>query len=292
MAQAQRALADLDLRVASGMLMAIAQLVVFDIALRRGDTGLARATISRAQRAAGVAGIPALSAEVEQAARVLAVPAARLIVRDQGRLVDRSILLEEVQAVLASKHFVVDACRRSVRREQQVVSLARRPVLFALVRTLAEFWPDEAARDVLIANAFGARRANPSHRARLRVELGRLRQELSDLADVRATAGGFTLTPRPGGQQPGTTQVLVLAPPIEGADAAVLALLADGEAWSTSALALAVGSSQRTVQRALSALQAAGKVRSLGQGRSQRWLSPPVSGFTTTLLLPSPPGVG
>jgi hypothetical protein len=86
--------------------------------------------------------------------------------------------------------------------------------------------------------------------------------------------------------------VLVLAPPIESPDAAVLALLADGEAWSTSALALALGWSQRTVQRALRALEDADKVRGLGDGRSRRWLSSPVSGFTTTLLLPAPPALG
>ena len=78
----------------------------------------------------------------------------------------------------------------------------------------------------------------------------------------------------------------LLAPPIESPDAAVLALLADGEAWSTSGLAIALASSQRTAQRALVALEAAGQVRTLGQGRSQRWLCAPVAGFATTLLLP------
>jgi biotin operon repressor len=35
----------------------------------------------------------------------------------------------------------------------------------------------------------------------------------------------------------------------------VLAFLADGESWSSSALALALGTSQRTVQRALDRLR-------------------------------------
>jgi hypothetical protein len=118
------------------------------------------------------------------------------------------------------------------------------------------------------------------------VELGRLRKELRGLAEVRATARGFTLTPA------GARAVHVLAPPIEGADAEVLALLADGQSWSTSALGLALRSSQRTVQRALAALEAAGQVRSLGRGRTQRWLAPPMTGFTTTLLLPTSPAVG
>jgi DNA-binding transcriptional ArsR family regulator len=279
--EAETALSGLDLREAPAMLMAIAQLVAFDLGLRRGDTSSARRAIQGAREAAARAGIPALTAEVELAARVLAQPAARLIAQGD----ERPILLEEVETVLASKDLVVDACRRWARSRPHVVVLARRPVLFALLRALAEAWPAEAAREALIGQAFGARRANASHRARLRVELGRLRKVLRALAEVRATAGGFILAPRrPGG-------VRVLAPPIESADSAILALLADGQGWSTSALALALGSSQRTVQRALSALEATGKARALGQGRTQRWLTPPVSGFTTTLLLPTAPAL-
>jgi DNA-binding transcriptional ArsR family regulator len=187
--------------------------------------------------------------------------------------------------VLASPDLVVDGCRRAARGGGQIVRLSRRPVLFALLRGLAEAWPGDAPRDQLIERAFGARRTNESHRARLRVEVGRLRRELRRLADVRATAGGFTLVPRAG-------TVRLLAPPIESPDAAVLALLADGEAWSTSALALALGSSQRTVQRALVDLEGAGQVRALGRGRSRRWLSAPVAGFATTLLLPVSDGAG
>jgi hypothetical protein len=86
--------------------------------------------------------------------------------------------------------------------------------------------------------------------------------------------------------------VRLLAPPIDSPDATLLALLADGEAWSTSALALALGSSQRTVQRALADLAVAGQVRALGRGRSRRWLCAPVAGFATTLLLPVSVGLG
>jgi DNA-binding transcriptional ArsR family regulator len=194
-------------------------------------------------------------------------------------------VLAEVETVLASQHLIVDACRRAARSERREVRLARRPVLFALLRSLAEAWPGEATREMLCERAFRARRINESHRARLRVELGRLRRELRSLADVRATPGGFALLPRSG-------EVLVLAPPIDSPDAAVLALMADGEAWSTSALALALGASQRTVQRALGALETSGQVRTLGRGRARRWLSAPIGGFATTLLLPSPPGMG
>jgi hypothetical protein len=191
-------------------------------------------------------------------------------------------VLEEVEALLASKAFVVDASRFVVRGENEVVSLARRPVLFALARVLGEAWPGDVTRDTLVARAFGAKQADESHRARLRVEVGRLRKVLRTLADVSATKRGFVLTPRR------AREVVVLARPVEEGHAAVLAFLADGESWSSSALALALGTSQRTVQRALDALAAGGKVLSVGGGRARRWMTPPLPGFTTTLLLPAP----
>ena len=279
--EAGDALDDLDLRAAPAMLIARGELVAFEIALRRGHTAPARAALARARAAAARSGIDPLCAEVERAERTLELPAARLIAGGE----ERPLVLEEVETVLASQQLIVDACRRAVRWERREVRLARRPVLFALLRSLAEAWPGEATREILCERAFRARRLNESHRARLRVELGRLRKELRSMAEVRATPSGFALLPRSG-------QVLVLAPPIESADAAVLALMADGEAWSTSALALALDSSQRTVQRALSALEASGKVRTLGRGRARRWLAAPIGGFATTLLLPAPSGIG
>ncbi len=252
-------------------------LIVAGIALRRLRTTTARAALALAEREARRAGIPALSAEVDHARLVLRAPAARLI--SSGT--ERVLLLEEVERVLASKAVVVDACRHVVRHGRAVVPLATRPVLFALARVLAEAWPGDAPRDVLVARLFGARHADESHRARLRVEAGRLRALLRAIAEVRATRQGFALMPlraRP---------VVVLARPVEDEHAAVLALLADGESWSSSALALALAWSQRSVQRAIDALAAAGKVQSFGRGRARRWLTPPVPGFTTTLLLPA-----
>jgi hypothetical protein len=254
------------------------ELVVAGIAIRRLRTKAARAALARAERAARHAGHPPLTAEVESASLLLSTPAARLITSGEERLV----LLAEVEALLASKAFVVDACRHAVRDAHTVVSLARRPVLFALARALGEAWPGDVARDTLVARAFGAKRADESHRARLRVEVGRLRAELRTLAGVGATERGFALAPRR------AREVVVLARPVEEEHAAVLAFLADGESWSSSALALALGTSQRTVQRALDSLAAAGKVQSLGRGRARRWMTPPVPGFTTTLLLPAP----
>jgi hypothetical protein len=224
------------------------------------------------------AGIPALTAEVESAFLVLNTPAARLIAGGEERL----LLLEEVEALLASKAFVVDACRHVVRDESKVVSLAKRPVLFALARALGEAWPGDVPRNALVARAFGLKLADESHRARLRVEIGRLRAMLRTLAGVTATKRGFALAPRR------ARQVVVLARPVEEKHAGVLAFLADGESWSSSALALALATSQRTVQRALDSLAAAGKVQSFGRGRARRWITPPLPGFTTTLLLPAP----
>jgi hypothetical protein len=195
---------------------------------------------------------------------------------------EQLLLLEDVEAVFASNAIVVDATRYVVRHAQETVSLAGRPVLFALARTLGEAWPGDASRSSLIAHAFGSRFTDESHRARLRVELGRLRSKLEPLADVTATKDGFVLVPKR------AREIVVLARPVEDDHGDVLALLADGESWSSSALALALGESQRTVQRALDTLAAAGKVQGLGNARARRWTTPPVPGFTTTLLLPAP----
>jgi hypothetical protein len=209
---------------------------------------------------------------------MLEAPAARLIARDQERV----LRLADVEALFESGALVVDACRYAVRDVRTVVSLARRPVLFTLARVLGEAWPGDAARGALVARAFRAKTADESYRARLRVEVGRLRAKLKPLADVRATQRGFELVPR------GTRDVVVLARPVEEKHAAVLAFLADGESWSSSALAVALGSSQRTVQRALDSLAADGKVQSFGRARARKWMTPPVPGITTTLLLPAP----
>jgi tetratricopeptide (TPR) repeat protein len=280
--EADAACTALELGGAPARLSAVAALVAFEIALRRGRAERARETLARAREAAARSGIAALRAEVEQAGRALVLPAARLVSAGEAR----PVTLAEVEAVLASPDLVVDGCRRSARGGARVVRLSRRPVLFALLRRLAESWPGDAARGDLIERAFGALRTNASHRVRLRVEIGRLRRELRSLAEIRATARGFRLIAR------GAGAVRLLAPPIESPDAAVLALLADGEAWSTSALALALGSSQRTVQRALAALEQAHHARALGRGRSRRWLSAPAAGFATTLLLPVSDGFG
>ena len=276
--EAEHRLAELDPAPFPPALRTAHELVVAGIAMRRLRAKTARAALARAERAARHAGIPALTAEVDSASLVMNTPAARLIARGEERL----LLLDEVEALLASRALVVDACRHVVRDADMVVSLATRPVLFTLARALGEAWPGDVPRGTLLARAFRAKHADESHRARLRVEIGRLRAELRTLAEVSATKRGFALVPHRAGE------IAVLAPPVEERHAAVIAFLADGEWWSSSALALALGASQRTVQRALDSLAAAGRVQSFGRGRARRWMTPPVPGFPTTLLLPAP----
>jgi DNA-binding transcriptional ArsR family regulator len=275
---ADRALADLDPAPFPPALRAAHELVVAGIAIRRLQTKAARAALSRAKGAARVAGISALTAEVEHAAGALTAPAARRIARGE----ERTLLLEDVEVLLRSNAFVVDAFHHAVRVRQTAVSLARRPVLFALARALVEAWPEDVPRQVLLTRAFGAKHVDESHRARLRVEVGRLRRVLRTLAAVTATTEGYALVLHH------AREAVVLARPVDEEHGDVLACLADGESWSSSALALALGSSQRTVQRALDSLAAAGKVQAVGRGRVRRWVTPPIQGFTTTLLLPHP----
>jgi hypothetical protein len=276
--EADRILAGLDPAPLPPALRVAHELAIAGIAIRRLQTKAARAALTRAEHAAREAYIPALIAEVKSASLVMNTPAARLSTRGDERL----LLLEEVEALLASGTLVVDACRHVVRDATMVVSLATRPVLFALARALGEAWPGDVPRSTLVARAFRARHADESYRARLRVEVGRLRVELGALATISATKRGFTLAPRR------AREVVVLAPPVDEQHASVLAFLADGESWSSSALAIALGMSPRTVQRALDSLAAAGKVQSFGHGRARRWMNPPVPAFPTILLLPGP----
>jgi hypothetical protein len=275
--EAERTIAKLDVDALPLASRVGYELVVAGIAMRRIRTRPARAALDRAARAARESGIPALAAEVDRASGALEAPAARLVLRE----VDRLLRLHEVEAFLASDAFIVDANRYVVRARETVIPLAGRPVLFALARALGEAWPQDVSREELITRTFRARHIDESHRARLRVEIARLREKIEPLAALSATGRGFVLEPRE------VDAVVMLDRPVEGDHAEVLALLADGEAWSSSALALALGVSPRTVQRALEALAEVGKVESFGRGRACRWVAPTVPGFTTTLLLPA-----
>jgi hypothetical protein len=276
--EAECQLAEMSPAALPPALRATHELAAAGIAMRRVQSGAAQAALQRAMQAAQQSGIAALQAEVNTARQVLAAPAARLVARGK----ERPLLLAEVEAVLASGALAVDACRQAVSVDRTTISLATRPVLFTLASALAEAWPADVSREALTARAFRAKHADESQRARLRVEMGRLRSLLRPLAQINATARGFALVPH------AATEVVVLAQPVADKHAALLAFLADGEAWSSSALSMALGVSARTVQRALEALAEAGKVQALGQGRAQRWTMPVLPGFATALLLPSP----
>ncbi len=275
--EAEEVLDEFDVGVLPRASLVGRELVVAGIAIRRIRTEPAKTALERARRAAEDARIPALTAEVDQAVRAFGAPAARLVTRD----VERLLHLEEVERLLASDTLIVDACRNVVRAGTTVVPLATRPLLLALIRTLAEAWPADVPRETLLKRVFRARHADESHRARLRVEIGRLREAVKPLAALRATKQGFVLQPH------ATGDVVVLAPPVEGEHADVLALLGDGEAWSSSALALALSVSPRTVQRALEELAHDSKVEAFGRGRACRWIASTAPGFPTSLLLPA-----
>jgi hypothetical protein len=276
--EAEQALADIDAASFAPALRASHELVVAGVAIRRLRAKTAKAALGRAARAARGAGIPALMAEVEGASRILNTPTGRLIARGHEKL----LRLEEVEALLNTEAVVIDSTRYLVRDARTSISLATRPVLFSLLRGLGEAWPGDVSRDALVARAFRVKRADESLRVRLRVEIGRLRSLLRPLASISATKLGFALAPNR------ASEVIVLARTVEEEHANLLALLADGESWSTSALALALRASQRTVQRALDALSERGKVQSFGRARARRWILPPVPGFATALLLPTP----
>ncbi len=259
------------------VLATVVELSTAELALRQLQTTKARTALQRSRRAADRAQVPALLAEVADASAAFERPAARRL----GGEGEQLLHLGDVEVLLASGALVADACRHGLRAGSEWLPLARRPILFTLVRELAAAWPGDVAREALIASAFRTRHPDETHRARLRVEMGRLRALAAPMADIEATARGFVLKPLRG------REVVLLAPPIDGEQASLVALLSDGAAWSTSALAQALGASQRTVQRALVELEADGRVRAIGQARARRWLAPPLTGFTTILLLPA-----
>ncbi len=224
---------------------------------------------------------PALPAEVESACRVLNAPAARLIARGE----ERPLLLDEVEALHGVEALVVDAtAAMSCAARGTVVSLATRPVLFALARALAEAWPEDVPRDALVARAF-RRRSRPmrSHRARLRVEIGRLRAVLRALAEISATQAGLRARRRVTrrGRRAGAARRGRAC----GGARVPRRWRDPGRARR---LRLALGASQRSVQRRSTRSRPRARCRCFGHGRARRWMTPPVPGFTTTLLLPAP----
>ena len=208
-------------------------------------------------------------------------------------------------AELALRSLRIGAARAALARAHEAADRARVPALLAEVAEARAALDRPAARRLVAGgeqalrldevSALLASDALVVDACRLRLGVGAAWRPLArrpvlfalaralvkTLAHIEATARGFVLRPL------GACAVVVLAPPIDGDQASLVALLSDGAAWSTSALALALGASQRTVQRALAELEAAGRVRSIGRARARRWLAPPLAGFTTILLLPA-----
>lgn len=273
---AQERLGELEGRRVAPALRAQIALAKAEVALRRIQPERARKALLIADQAARHAQIPALRAEVEVALGTLEKPVARLV----DPLGSRILSMAQVSDLLAGPGLIVDACHRVIRQGLKSVSFENRPALFSLARRLAETAPREVSRDELIRTVFGIQRPNESLRVRLRVALSRLRTLLRGLAELEATPSGFALL------NCEASPTYVLVPPLDDEASSLLALISDGNAWSTSALALALGSSQRSVQRALGSLEEAGKVRSVGSGRNRRWLAPPLTRFAPHLLLP------
>jgi tetratricopeptide (TPR) repeat protein len=271
--ECERALKRADVTRAAPSRRALHAMLRADLALRRSRIGEARIAFREAYRAARSARILPLLAEIERAQQALDSPVATLSTNSQERTLTRAELCTRSDR----NELLIDAARKRIQSGDAAVELRSRPVLFALLLTLAERFPAGAARGELITNAFGMKRGSDSLRARLRVELARLRRLLRPFASIEATDLGFRLRTE--------ARVAVVKPLKSGPDDAVLALLVDGEAWPTSALATALGTSQRSVQRSLNALSARGAVRAFGRGRMQRWRLALASDSATSLLL-------
>ena len=267
---------EIDASILPAALRTFHELTLAGIAVRRREAGTAERAVARARSAALAAHIPSLLVEVDAARNMLRRPAALMMGSNMP------LDLAAVEAMICSGDIVVDACRHAVHQQDITIDLARRPILFRLLRILAEAWPQDAARNILIGEVFRTRYVDDTLRVRLRVELARLRMAIAPIGTISATERGFRLDPR------SSANVAVLSHPVETRHAPVLALLSDGRPWSSSALAAALNVSQRTVQRSLEALAERSQVQCYGRGRARRWIAGYLPGFTTTLLLPSP----
>jgi len=269
---AERLLRHAKLAPAAPLERTFAELVRVELAAKRGDPDVLTAALASASAAADRAAIPALVSEVARIRDHYEGPTA--VITSRGKA--RTASFCEVCALGRSADVVIDGGGREVRSSGDCISFARRPVLFELLRILAEAWPEAVSRDLLIKRAFGARRLNESHRIRLRVEVGRLRKFVRRRLAVIAKEPGYALF--------ANHEVALVMPLEESPASRVLSLMHGGEPWSASSLALALGVSERTVQRSLGELQSAGKVGATGNGRGRRWVR--LFEIPTDLLLP------
>ncbi|MBF5043797.1 helix-turn-helix domain-containing protein [Aggregicoccus sp. 17bor-14] len=255
-------------------LQAVALLARAELALRAIAPSEARDALLSARRRLQEAPNPLLERELAALQQELSRPVARLLRAGALREVD----LFAVEAAAGGDLVLVDACRRLVVAGPASCSLARRPILFSLLGLLARAWPAPVARDLLAAQAFDTRLVNDSYRARLRVEVGRLRKALASLGvEPVATREGYALT--------AAREVALLLPLSDGEAARLSLLLANGAAWSARGLAEHAGVSPRTAQRALAALVSSGAALRTGSGKQVRYARPGLPLASRLLLL-------
>ncbi|WP_236517164.1 helix-turn-helix domain-containing protein [Sandaracinus amylolyticus] len=256
-------------------LRAVAWLARAEIAMRALAASESRDALEHARSALEIAPHELLSRALVSLERELSAPVARVVRGGVGSDAD----LFAIEALSGGEVLLVDACRRVVIGARLIVRLGRRPVLFALLAALARAWPDPIARDELASSAFEVRRVNPSHRARLRVEIGRLRKAMHGLAaEPIATKEGYVLSSQ--------REVVVLSPPGDDDEGARIALvLGDGASWSARELATHTGLSIRTVQRALASLVESGRAVRSGRGARVRYTRPGTPIASRMLLL-------
>jgi len=255
-------------------LRAVASLAQAEIAIRSLAATDARGALARARRSLEGAPNHLLARALVAIEQELSLPIARTL---RGGVL-RDADLFAIEDASRGEVLLVDACRRLAIAGRVTIPLARRSVLFALLLVLGRAWPASVPRDELAARAFDAHRVNASHRARLRVEIGRLRKLMDGLAaEPVATADGYVLSSK--------RDVVVLLPPSEDEVARIALLLGDGASWSAQGLAEHAGVSKSTAQRALGALVESGGAIRTGTGKDVRYTRPGTPIASRMLLL-------
>lgn len=251
---------------------AVAYLTRAEIATRRLEADKAKRAIAAARDVLAGGPNALLDRALAALERDLAAPVARLVAEGVERRIDLATIER-----LPESSIVIDACRRQVVAGRASIPFAKKPVLFALVVGLARAWPRDVARDALAREAFGVQRVNASHRARLRVEVGRVRKLLAPILAPVATADGYALS--------SSLPVVIVLPMADDDDAKVAVLLGDGATWTARSVADHAGISLRTAQRALGRLVDAGRVRRSGTASKAVYASASPAVASRLLLL-------
>lgn len=249
---------------------AIALLAAGEAALRTRRASLAR-DLFRSARDLVSAADPMLWSEIARALAALDEPVVVAIERREETRMD----MLAVEAIVTpppmggDRRFVVDSpAGVLIGPDGERRSLRAKPALLALLVALARSHPDAVEWKALASSVMSAPRPNESHRARLKVELGRLRRMLPSGTAIRSLGGGaWTLET--------AASVVTLVPLLRRApEERALTLLSDGRAWRAKDLAEALEMGPRVMQRDLAALAARGVVRQTGRGPTTRWYVP------------------